>query len=637
MPSRARHGTPIRVTAEEYARIMAAYGSPEEVNAMTVMGETPELPDTVTINTGTEEVQKAVTWNLDGVSFEGNPYSYVKVTGAVEGSTVEAVANVQIIPANIEYMIDCNNPDSETWKRIAEAGGGLLNTEAADQAKMDDNAWGYTSIVGSDDSADMTGYSQSSASNPYTGCWRARGGKNISYQVTLPAGEHTIMLGCTGWWSMGRQMDVFYSVNGGAETKLCDFDAVNGQPRYASGTITLDEEAVVTLTVKKADGNDPILSWIAVSGIAEGSEISLDELQNAVNEANALNAEDYTSGSYQAVSEALDAASAELLNPTSQAEVDAAADALNAAVAALVDISDLRAAVEKYADLTSDAYTEESYAAFEKAYAAAEEVLANADATKDEVENAAANLEAAVEGLQARRRQVQLQGHEFPVPEQIQIPLIFTGLPPAVLGAAEGVEPALGAQAAGIAMAHLAVHGGAQRRLVLVAGLAHPVAVDQVVEQDDALERLHILRLRGVLTGQLEQGRTATGDLGPGEGQERGVHAVAPHRPVVVFREVVLLDAVEVLEVIGQVVVFLVVDGHFGVIVQIGIQGFQIGRHVGRDGGVVGKVFVVANGGQRVPSWNEMHSGGASGRHDSCMLPGLPGVSRLCGSLPLRQ
>ena len=29
MPSRARHGTPLRVTAEEYARFMAAYGSPE--------------------------------------------------------------------------------------------------------------------------------------------------------------------------------------------------------------------------------------------------------------------------------------------------------------------------------------------------------------------------------------------------------------------------------------------------------------------------------------------------------------------------------------------------------------------------------------------------------------------------------
>ncbi len=275
MPSRARHGTPLRVTAEEYARIMAAYGSPEEVDTVTVMGETPDLPDTVTINTGTEEVQKAVTWNLDGVSFEGNPYSYVTVTGTVEGSTVEAIANVQIIPANIEYMIDCNNLDSETWKRVAEASGGLLNTEAADQAKTEDNTWGYTSIVGSDNSADMTGFGQSSVSNPYTGGWWARGGKNITYQVTLPAGDHQIMLGCTGWWSMGRQMDVYYSVNGGTETKLCDFDAVNSQERYASGTISLDEEALVTLTVKKADGNDPILSWISVSDVTEPAALQI--------------------------------------------------------------------------------------------------------------------------------------------------------------------------------------------------------------------------------------------------------------------------------------------------------------------------------------------------------------------------
>ena len=275
MPSRARHGTPLRVTAEEYARIMAAYGSPEEVDTVTVMGETPDLPDTVTINTGTEEVQKAVTWNLDGVSFEGNPYSYVTVTGTVEGSTVEAIANVQIIPANIEYMIDCNNLDSETWKRIAEAGGGLLNTEAADQAKTADNTWGYVSVVGDKDGADMTGYSQNSAANPYAGGYWARGGKNISYQITLPAGDHQIMLGCTGWWSMGRQMDVYYSVNGGTETKLCDFDAVNSQERYASGTISLDEEALVTLTVKKADGNDPILSWISVSDVTEPAALQI--------------------------------------------------------------------------------------------------------------------------------------------------------------------------------------------------------------------------------------------------------------------------------------------------------------------------------------------------------------------------
>ena len=78
MPSRARHGTPIRVTSEEYQKIMAAYSSPETVTTTTIMGQEPQLPETVTVN----GAEKAVTWNLEGVSFAGNPYSYVTVTGS---------------------------------------------------------------------------------------------------------------------------------------------------------------------------------------------------------------------------------------------------------------------------------------------------------------------------------------------------------------------------------------------------------------------------------------------------------------------------------------------------------------------------------------------------------------------------
>ena len=405
MPTRARHGTPIRVTSEEYQAIMAAYSSPEEVNAVTYEGETPDLPDTVTFKAGEKVTEKAVTWNLEGVSFAGDPFSAVTVTGTVEGSTMEATANVRIIPKNIEYMIDCNNPESATWAGAKELNSGLLNGEAADQAKTEDNTWGYTSTVGSSDPADITGYSQNDINNPYAGGWWARGGKDITYQVTLPAGEHTVMLGCTGWWSRGRQMDVFYSVNGAEETKLCDLDAVNSQARYASGTITLDEESVVTLTVKKADNNDPILSWIAVSGTAaEEPEPVIDTaaLQEAVDSANALAAEDYTAGSYADVKTALDAAETMLAAPTSQDEVDAAAAALQSAVQNLVSIAELRDYCGEHAEYTEDAYTEESYAAYEEAFAAAQEVLGKADASQDEVDAALAALTEAVNGLEEK-------------------------------------------------------------------------------------------------------------------------------------------------------------------------------------------------------------------------------------------
>lgn len=405
MPTRARHGTPIRVTSEEYQAIMAAYSSPEEVNTVTYEGETPDLPDTVTFKAGEKETEKAVTWNLEGVSFEGDPFSTVTVTGTVEGSTMEATANVRIIPKNIEYMIDCNNPESATWAGAKELNSGLLNGEAADQAKTDDNTWGYTSVVGSSDPADITGYSQNDINNPYAGGWWARGNKDITYQVTLPAGEHTIMLGCTGWWSMGRQMDVFYSVNDGAETKLCDLDAVNSQEVYSSGTITLDEESVVTLTVKKADGNDPILSWIAVSGTAAEEpepEIDTTALQSAVDSAKALDAGDYTEGSYADVKEALDAAEAMLADPTSQEEVNAAAAALQSAVENLVSIAELREYCAGHADYTEDAYTAESYAAYAEAFEAAQAVLGKADASQDEVDAALAALTEAVNGLEEK-------------------------------------------------------------------------------------------------------------------------------------------------------------------------------------------------------------------------------------------
>ena len=299
-------------------------------------------------------------------------------------------------------MIDSNNPESVTWENVKNLSSGLLNGDAADQAKTGDNTWGYTSIVGTDNSADITGYSQSSIYNPYTGGWWARGNKDITYQITLPAGEHTIMLGCTGWWNVGRQMDVFWSPDGGAETKLCDFDAVSSQERYASGTITLEEEAVVTLTVKKADNNDPILSWIAVCGTPSAPAVDLEELREAVNQANALEAEDYTAGSYADVQAALDTASAQLGSPTSQDDVDAACNALRTALQNLVSIAELRDYCEEHADYTEDAYTEESYAAYEEAFAAAETVLGNADATGQEVAGALAALQEAVEGLEKK-------------------------------------------------------------------------------------------------------------------------------------------------------------------------------------------------------------------------------------------
>ena len=391
MPSRARHGTPICVTAEEYNAIMKAYGTPETVNTVGTPGETPELPETV--KCGNEQV--AVTWNLDGISFDVNPYSYVTVNGTTENGKT-ATADIQMIPKNVEYMIDSNNTESATWKNVKSVSKKLLNTDAADQAKTEDNSWGYTSVVG--DSGDIKGFSQSSVSNPYTGGWWARSGKNITYQVTLPAGDHEIMLGSTGWWNMNREMDVYYSVNGSDETKLCDFDAVKNAESCAQGTISLDKESVVTLTVKKAANNDPILSWISISDVTKRDTT---ELQKAYDEAKGYreNKANYTAGSYAAYETALKEAESLLENPTIQTEIDAAATKLQDAVKGLVDISELRSLYNENKDIAGDAYTADSYKVYTDALAAAEAVLANDDATEEDVADAISKLTNAVNGL----------------------------------------------------------------------------------------------------------------------------------------------------------------------------------------------------------------------------------------------
>lgn len=267
MPSYARHGTPIRITAEEYEAISVAYDAPEEVMVATYPGETPKLPEKVTYIVDEKEVQKEVKWNLDGVVFEAEPFKYVNVTGKVEGRLLPVTAKVQIVPEKLEYMIDSNNPESSTWKNAKALGADLLNAEAADQAKSGANTWGYSSSVGAGDAAvDMTAFGQSSISNPYAGGWWAHGGKNITYKLTLPKGVHQILAGVTGWWNMDRPMDVYYSVDEGNAVKLFDLDAVKSKETYAQGTITLDYDAVVTISIRAAGSGDPILSWLAVTG-----------------------------------------------------------------------------------------------------------------------------------------------------------------------------------------------------------------------------------------------------------------------------------------------------------------------------------------------------------------------------------
>ncbi len=148
----------------------------------------------------------------------------------------------------------------------------------------------------------------------------------------------------------------------------------------------------LTITLEKATEPEP-------------SEPDYAALQAAIDEAEALKSDDYTAESWTKVESALADAKA-ALESDSQDEVDAAAEALTDAVAALVkaepepakpDYAALQAAIEAAEALKSDDYTADSWAKVESALAAAREALSATD--QNAVNAAAEALNAAIDAL----------------------------------------------------------------------------------------------------------------------------------------------------------------------------------------------------------------------------------------------
>ncbi|WP_440894693.1 glycoside hydrolase family 3 N-terminal domain-containing protein [Amphibacillus sp. Q70] len=140
----------------------------------------------------------------------------------------------------------------------------------------------------------------------------------------------------------------------------------------------------------------------------EPTPVEKSDLEELVEEAEALDADLYTEKSWGILLEAMDDAKAILEDDTvTQEEVDQAVTALQEAIEQLerveseeVDKSELEALVALQADKSEADYTAESWEVFAEALSNAEAVLADETATQEEVDDAVANLEAAIEQLE---------------------------------------------------------------------------------------------------------------------------------------------------------------------------------------------------------------------------------------------
>ena len=254
--------------------LAGSFTEQEAVTAVTWEGSEPKLPETVEVTMEDGETKEvSVTWDLDSIDVgwdEMDLYDCYAVTGTSSEVNGAFTGYILCAPDELEYLIDCMSGDtpvkrdneyvSQVWT-AASALDSLLNKDSSDQAKTADNSWGLTT----DPSGLNTwAYEQGTTTPLYSYGYWANPDVDITYDLTLPAGKHDIMLGGYDFWS-GRTMDVYYSVDGGEKEELCKLTVNHDTGSMAQGTITLAEDAVVTISVENGGDGDPVLGWISVN------------------------------------------------------------------------------------------------------------------------------------------------------------------------------------------------------------------------------------------------------------------------------------------------------------------------------------------------------------------------------------
>lgn len=165
---------------------------------------------------------------------------------------------------------------------------------------------------------------------------------------------------------------------------------------YTLSAIRPNEDAMAKSLVKNEDG------------------ASTEYLEDSIAKAQALNADDYTPGSYAKVTAALENAFAILEQENLTYEIlDPIQAALDNAVVALVSVTGLKAVFNRVEKINPADYTFASYDNLMKAYDLGQDVYNSADATRNDVQQAIGDMNAAISAL------VELEGEDTTIPEGV--------------------------------------------------------------------------------------------------------------------------------------------------------------------------------------------------------------------------
>lgn len=272
------------------------------------------LPSEIDVTIGdTEYNGTPVEWSLaeDVAALGDYVLGDVTVTGSLTELNRDFTITVFSCPTSLVYFADCatgtDNP-SEVFDKFAAGADELLNM-VSDQAYENDNGvnWGYTSTPGASGASSSQDMGSHTPGDFYDSGWWATSTGTIDYSFELDPGSYAVMTGYQEWWSSTRGIKITAtSVDAdGIQTEIgsTSFTLSGEQDMQQRTDITVPEDSDhVIVSISKASGSDPVLSWIGIVGTeaAEPSELDWTEFDALMTEIDALDEAEYTEDSWAA-------------------------------------------------------------------------------------------------------------------------------------------------------------------------------------------------------------------------------------------------------------------------------------------------------------------------------------------------
>ena len=204
-----------------------------------------------------------VAWNIKA---KDNYIADISIRGSLSNErSIEY--SVEIYDKRIIYFFDSGAElygGGEYFTNLKSYLKDKLLNDKPDQAYIENVQNGYSSILGEASEDVDISYKSDGGNDIWNHGFWAHGGKNIEYSFNLKAGNYIVNEGFYEWWNTERYMKISVLVDkkeiASGTFTLGKSDKRNQQ----SVKFSLSNDNVVTISVSKTSGADPVLSWISI-------------------------------------------------------------------------------------------------------------------------------------------------------------------------------------------------------------------------------------------------------------------------------------------------------------------------------------------------------------------------------------